>query len=284
MGLAGLAACRGMDVEIFFHPYDDERRSDRQHRIDHAKSICHTCPVVDQCRDHALATLNPTESGVGCQRGSGPCCSGFGRCATQAPERQRPPFDASRRHRGDAANRPARAAPSRSGGAAVRIGSGSSDRNRPPPILASVPATRNLTPHFAVHQLRSAQGVAITSSHPNDQPRAAAVVLAAGSGTRFGAEQSKVFLPLAGRRVFTWSLRSFASVRSVRRLILVIREIDRDLAEKTLEREVDSDIRVEIVIGGDTATTPNWPPCVTWRRTSSRGRSTSFCCTTGPAR
>lgn len=76
--------------------------------------------------------------------------------------------------------------------------------------------------------------------------------MAAGSGTRFGAEQSKVFLPLAGRRVFTWSLRSFASVRSIQRLILVIREIDRDLAEETLEREVDDDTRVEIVIGGDT--------------------------------
>jgi 2-C-methyl-D-erythritol 4-phosphate cytidylyltransferase len=77
-------------------------------------------------------------------------------------------------------------------------------------------------------------------------------VLAAGSGSRFGAEQSKVFLPLAGRRVFTWSLRSFASVRSIQRLILVIREIDRDLAEEILEREIDDDTHVEIVIGGDT--------------------------------
>lgn len=95
-------------------------------------------------------------------------------------------------------------------------------------------------------------GSAITSSHPVDGPRAAAIVLAAGSGTRFGAEQSKVFLPLAGRRVFTWSLRSFASIRSVRRLVLVIRETDRDLAERTLEREIDDDTHVEIVIGGDT--------------------------------
>jgi 2-C-methyl-D-erythritol 4-phosphate cytidylyltransferase len=61
-----------------------------------------------------------------------------------------------------------------------------------------------------------------------------------------------VFLPLAGRRVFTWSLRSFAGVRSIERLILVIREGDRDLAEETLEREMDDDTVVEIVIGGDT--------------------------------
>jgi 2-C-methyl-D-erythritol 4-phosphate cytidylyltransferase len=96
------------------------------------------------------------------------------------------------------------------------------------------------------------QDAAITRPHQVQQPRAAGIVLAAGSGSRFGAEQSKVFLPLAGRRVFTWSLRSFASVRSIQRLLLVIREIDRDLAEETLERELDDDIRVEIVIGGDT--------------------------------
>lgn len=90
--------------------------------------------------------------------------------------------------------------------------------------------------------------------HPHhvDQSRAAAIVLAAGSGSRFGARQSKVFLPLAGRTVFTWSLRTFAGVESIRRLILVIREIDRDLAQETLEREIDGDTDVEIVIGGDT--------------------------------
>jgi 2-C-methyl-D-erythritol 4-phosphate cytidylyltransferase len=93
---------------------------------------------------------------------------------------------------------------------------------------------------------------AINSPYRVDQPRAAGIVLAAGSGARFGAAQSKVFLPLAGRRVFTWSLRSFASVRSIKRLILVIREGDRDLAEETLEREIDDDTLVEIVIGGDT--------------------------------
>jgi 2-C-methyl-D-erythritol 4-phosphate cytidylyltransferase len=92
----------------------------------------------------------------------------------------------------------------------------------------------------------------ISNPHDVDRPRAAGIVLAAGSGSRFGAAQSKVFLPLAGRRVFTWSLRSFASVRSIERLILVIREGDRDLAEETLDREIDDDTPVEIVIGGET--------------------------------
>jgi 2-C-methyl-D-erythritol 4-phosphate cytidylyltransferase len=93
---------------------------------------------------------------------------------------------------------------------------------------------------------------AVTVPYRVDLPKAAGIVLAAGSGTRFGAEQSKVFLPLAGRRVFTWSLRSFAQIRSIHRLVLVIRDIDRDLTEQTLEREVDDDIHVEIVTGGDT--------------------------------
>ncbi len=92
----------------------------------------------------------------------------------------------------------------------------------------------------------------MTEPYRVDVPRAAGVVLAAGSGTRVGADQNKVFLPLAGRRVLTWSLRSFAHVRSINRLVLVIRQADRDLTEETLDREIDDDIPVEIVLGGQT--------------------------------
>jgi WhiB family redox-sensing transcriptional regulator len=52
------AACRGMDVEIFYHP-PAERRTTKQRRIDQAKAICGECPVVEQCRRHALATREP---------------------------------------------------------------------------------------------------------------------------------------------------------------------------------------------------------------------------------
>lgn len=52
------AACRGMDVEIFFHPYR-ERRRQKERRIELAKSICHRCPVLDECRRHALAAVEP---------------------------------------------------------------------------------------------------------------------------------------------------------------------------------------------------------------------------------
>lgn len=81
--------------------------------------------------------------------------------------------------------------------------------------------------------------------------RAAAVVLAAGSGSRLGAAHNKVFLPLSGRGVVSWSLESFAQVRAVKRFLLVIREEDRALAKETIDREVDN-ITVEIIVGGDT--------------------------------
>lgn len=81
--------------------------------------------------------------------------------------------------------------------------------------------------------------------------RAAAVVLAAGSGTRMRAEQNKVFLHLCGRRVVSWSIESLARIRAVERMIMVIREQDRAIANETLDREID-DPRVEIVVGGST--------------------------------
>lgn len=52
------ATCRGMDVEIFFHP-TSERRNRKQQRIDQAKAICHGCPVLEECRRHALRTREP---------------------------------------------------------------------------------------------------------------------------------------------------------------------------------------------------------------------------------
>ena len=82
--------------------------------------------------------------------------------------------------------------------------------------------------------------------------RAAGIVLGAGNSTRAAASQNKVFLPLAGRRVLSWSLLSFARVRAIERFILVIREADRELAEETIDREIGDDFTVEIVIGGET--------------------------------
>lgn len=58
--------------------------------------------------------------------------------------------------------------------------------------------------------------------------RAAAVILAAGSGTRVGAETNKVLLPLDGLPLLAWSVRTVLQVHSVHRVVLVVRPEDRD--------------------------------------------------------
>lgn len=52
------AACRGLDSALFFHP-DGERGAARADRENGAKAICAACPVVRQCRAHALIVREP---------------------------------------------------------------------------------------------------------------------------------------------------------------------------------------------------------------------------------
>ena len=51
-------ACRGMDSAFFFHP-EGERGPARANREARAKQICQRCPVLEQCRRHALAVHEP---------------------------------------------------------------------------------------------------------------------------------------------------------------------------------------------------------------------------------
>jgi 2-C-methyl-D-erythritol 4-phosphate cytidylyltransferase len=99
----------------------------------------------------------------------------------------------------------------------------------------------------------------VSSSESPGLPRlrAAVVLLAAGSGARVGQETNKVFLPLAGRRVFTWSLQWARQLPSVTRLVLVIAERDRALAESVLAREV-AGAEVSLVRGGATRHASEW--------------------------
>lgn len=80
--------------------------------------------------------------------------------------------------------------------------------------------------------------------------RIAVIVLAAGSGSRFGNATNKVWLPLSGRRIISRSLsnavKSFPGCRSV----LVINPADAALANQVLHREAPH-IDVELVNGGD---------------------------------
>jgi 2-C-methyl-D-erythritol 4-phosphate cytidylyltransferase len=97
-------------------------------------------------------------------------------------------------------------------------------------------------------------------------------VLAAGEGSRVGHDTNKVLLPLAGRRVFTWSIRWAASLAEVSRVVLVIRETDRELVMRSLERELP-EVDVTVVVGGGTRHESEWnalqalTPDITSRRT-----------------
>ncbi len=53
-----LGACRGMDSAFFFHP-EGERGPARASREAKAKEVCGRCPVVEQCRLHALSVQEP---------------------------------------------------------------------------------------------------------------------------------------------------------------------------------------------------------------------------------
>lgn len=54
------------------------------------------------------------------------------------------------------------------------------------------------------------------------------VLLAAGSGSRVGADTNKVLLPLGGRPVLAWSLQTIADLPYVERVLVVHRRDDRD--------------------------------------------------------
>ncbi len=54
--LAG--ACRQVSPEVFFHP-EGERGSARRSRDSAAKQVCFGCPVIRQCREHALSVREP---------------------------------------------------------------------------------------------------------------------------------------------------------------------------------------------------------------------------------
>ena len=51
-------ACRQTGSEEFFHP-EGERGASRRRRDANAKAICADCPVLQQCREHALAVREP---------------------------------------------------------------------------------------------------------------------------------------------------------------------------------------------------------------------------------
>jgi 2-C-methyl-D-erythritol 4-phosphate cytidylyltransferase len=80
---------------------------------------------------------------------------------------------------------------------------------------------------------------------------AVGVVLAAGLGTRVGADGNKAYLPLAGRSMVAWSLKAVTDASQIARSVLVYRRGERHLAHDTVTAELPG-ATVELVEGGDT--------------------------------
>jgi WhiB family redox-sensing transcriptional regulator len=53
-----VGACRNVDSTVFFHPHG-ERGAPRSTRDATAKALCARCPVIGECRTHALTVHEP---------------------------------------------------------------------------------------------------------------------------------------------------------------------------------------------------------------------------------
>ena len=85
----------------------------------------------------------------------------------------------------------------------------------------------------------------------------AVVILAAGSGSRVGAEVNKVLLPLREVPVLVWSVRDALALPDVRRLVLVVRPEDRSAVESAVAPHL-GDREVLVVDGGATRHASEW--------------------------
>lgn len=86
---------------------------------------------------------------------------------------------------------------------------------------------------------------------------AAVVVLAAGSGSRVGADVNKVLLPLGEEPVLVWSLRAAWQVEDVTRVVVVVRPGERDAVAEALAPHL-GDHEVHLVEGGETRHASEW--------------------------
>jgi 2-C-methyl-D-erythritol 4-phosphate cytidylyltransferase len=89
--------------------------------------------------------------------------------------------------------------------------------------------------------------------------RAAVVVLAAGSGTRVGADVNKVLLPVDGLPIVARSVRTALSASGVRRVVLVVRDGEQEAIREAVEPHLDGDgPEVAMVVGGATRHRSEW--------------------------
>ena len=98
--------------------------------------------------------------------------------------------------------------------------------------------------------LSSGKTAASEATRGGSHGRAAGVVLASGSGSRMGAEVNKVYLPLAGRSLVSWSVAALAAVPDIEFLVLVARPSDAEHVANVLSAH--SGPRLDVVAGGAT--------------------------------
>lgn len=79
----------------------------------------------------------------------------------------------------------------------------------------------------------------------------AAIVLAGGSGSRLQRPDNKVFVPVGGRPLIAWSIRTFVESESITHLVIVVRAGEHDRVTAIVE---DEPIRLplRIATGGPT--------------------------------
>lgn len=88
-------------------------------------------------------------------------------------------------------------------------------------------------------------------------PATAVVILAAGSGSRVGADRNKVLLDLGGRPVLAWSLVDALALPDVRRVVLVVRPGEADAVGAAVAPYL-GDREVHVVDGGATRHASEW--------------------------
>lgn len=86
---------------------------------------------------------------------------------------------------------------------------------------------------------------------------AAVVVLAAGAGTRVGAEVNKVLLPLGDAPVIAWSVRDALALPDVRRVVLVVRPGEEEAVADAVTPHL-GDRELLVVPGGATRHASEW--------------------------
>jgi 2-C-methyl-D-erythritol 4-phosphate cytidylyltransferase len=88
-------------------------------------------------------------------------------------------------------------------------------------------------------------------------PQTAAVLLAAGSGTRVGSPVNKVLLPLGGIPILARSVRTVLEIDGVHRIVLVVRPEDREAVHEAVAPHLGAH-DLWVVDGGATRHASEW--------------------------